>query len=64
MASAMSFSELKEKVRNWKPGDFISCDMVITAYKNMSEKKVNNLAKKYGATEDSIKFKKDECGIK
>ena len=39
-ANAMSFSELKEKIRNWHPGDYISCDMVRAAYNNMSEKKI------------------------
>ena len=63
-ANAMSFSELKEKIRNWHPGDYISCDMVRAAYNNMSEKKINNLVKRYGATEEDIKNKKAECGVK
>ncbi len=63
-AQAMSFQEFKQKLKQWRPGDHIPCEMVQFAYGNLAANYVDNIAKKKGASKEDIDNKKASCGVK
>lgn len=62
-ASAMSYSEIKQKIADWHPGEEISCEFVRGAYKLLGKRITYSIAKKKGATDEQIQQKLTECGL-